>query len=145
MAKGTSTSTPSISDLVERDPPIGGVLSTPDDFWIDTKYYFIRKSRAVEQTWYYRSLKYSYEHRHPNGKPGPYNKAEFDRVFGGLVIGKSPYPLKEKFSKLPPIEMDRAVRAPFHLDPEIEWRWPEPGERIYDRPVDGFLVFGLNM
>lgn len=34
--------------------------------------------------------------------------------------------------------MDRVVRVVFHLGPEVEWRWPEPGERVYDRK-DGWV------
>lgn len=98
LVRTTSMTTPTISQLVVRDPPTSGVLGTPDDYWADTKYYFVRKSLFIEQTWYYRSLKYSYEHRHSHSKPGPYNKIEFDYTFSGLVIGKAPYPLKEKFA-----------------------------------------------
>lgn len=88
MGKTTSTYSLAITQLVVRDPPIDGVLSTPDDYCIDTIYFFVRKSLSLDQTWYYRSLKYSHEHRHPNGKPGPFDKDEFEQAFGGMVIGK---------------------------------------------------------
>ena len=39
--------------------------------------------------------------------------------------------------------MDTVVRFAFQLGPEIEWRWPEPGERIYHRPADGFVPVWL--
>ncbi|KAK1375799.1 hypothetical protein POM88_031992 [Heracleum sosnowskyi] len=34
--------------------------------------------------------------------------------------------------------MDVAIRASFQLGPEIECRWPEPHERVYDHTADGF-------
>lgn len=56
-----------------------------------------------------------------------------DRAYAGMEISKAPYPLKDKFSNLTDAEMDRVVRATFHLGPEIEWRWHEPGVIIYDQ------------
>lgn len=53
-----------------------------------------------------------------------------------MGISKAPYALKDKFANLPNTEMDKIVRAAFYLVPEVEWRWPKPGERIYDRPAD---------
>lgn len=39
--------------------------------------------------------------------------------------------------------MDQAVRAAFQLGPDIEWRWPKPGEKIFHRPEDGFVPVWL--
>lgn len=41
MVKTTSTFSPAVTQLVVPDPPTRGVLSTPNDFWIDTEYYFV--------------------------------------------------------------------------------------------------------
>lgn len=53
------------------------------------------------------------------------------------------YPLKESFSELDAQEMDRAVRSAFQLGSDIQWRWPNPSERIYHRPSDGFIPVWL--
>lgn len=72
-------------------------------------------------------------------RPEPYNKLDFDQVFFQMGIDKATYLLKDKFASLPHAEMDRIVRATCHLDSKISWRWPEPAERIYDRPVHGYV------
>lgn len=137
--KNTSTSKITVNQLAIRDPPTGGVFSTFDDFWVNTKYFFVKKSPSINQTFYCRSLRYSYKNRHEAGRPGPYDKSDFDRAFSRMVIGKSPYHLKDKFSSLPLTEMNRVVRAAFHPYSEISARWPEPKERIYDRLVGGYI------
>lgn len=76
----------------------------------------MKKSSSVDDTFYYRNLSYSYKNRHVAGRPGPYNKSDFDRVFGPTIVGKVPYLLKDKFDSLPEAEMNRIVRATFHLD-----------------------------
>lgn len=38
MVKNTSNSSLTVTQLVVRDHPTGGVLSTSDDFWIDNEY-----------------------------------------------------------------------------------------------------------
>lgn len=67
-----------------------------------------------------------------------YDKSEADRTYAGIGVSKAPYPLKDKFVNLADSYLDRIVRATFHLGPGIEWRWPEPGEMIYDR-TDGYV------
>lgn len=130
MVKASSNSTPVISRLEIRNAQAGGVLITPDDLLIDTEYYFVRKDPSVDQTFYNRSLGFSYEHSHPEGRPRLYNKEEADQVYAGMGISKAPYSLKDKFSSLSKTEMDKIVWATIHRGPEIEWRWPEPGERV---------------
>ena len=63
--------------------------------------------------------------------------------FAEFAMARDPYPLKESLTSLPKEEMDTVVRSAFQLGPEIEWRWPEPGERIYHRPADGFVPVWL--
>lgn len=53
-------------------------------------------------TFYYRSLRYSYENRHEAGMPEPYDKAKFDRAFSRMGISKAPHTLKDKFANMPP-------------------------------------------
>lgn len=139
IVKNMSTSKITVNQLAIRDPPTGGVFSTFDDFWVNTKYFFVKKSPSINQTFYCMSLRYSYKNRHEAGRPGPYDKSDFDRAFSRMVIGKSPYHLKDKFSSLPLTEMNRVVRAAFHPYSEISARWPEPEERIYDRLVGGYI------
>lgn len=114
-AKNSSTSNPVITQLTVRNPPTGGVLSTPDDFLIDTEYYFVRKSLSVDQKWYYRSLRYSYENRHPHGKLGRFSKV----AFSDMTMGNPPFSLKDRFAQLSHDEQDKVVRAAFHLDSEV--------------------------
>ncbi|KAK1369518.1 hypothetical protein POM88_035610 [Heracleum sosnowskyi] len=73
------------------------------------------------------------------GHPGPYNEFELNATFSKMGIGEAPYSLKEKYLSLPDAQMDKLVRGAFHLGPEISWRWPRPGERIYHRPSDGYV------
>lgn len=109
MGKTISTSSPVVTKLAVRSPPTGGVLSTPDDFGIDTEYYFVRKSLSVDPKWYYRSLKYSYENRHPHRKPGCFDKVAFDRAFGNMTMGNAPFFLKDRFVQLPHDDQDKAI------------------------------------
>ncbi|KAK1383958.1 hypothetical protein POM88_021693 [Heracleum sosnowskyi] len=62
-----------------------------------------------------------------------------DRACAQLVVGRAPNPLKTPFVDLPKEVMDVAIRAAFQLGPEIEWRWPESNEHIYDRGDDGYI------
>ncbi|KAL8145306.1 hypothetical protein AgCh_003483 [Apium graveolens] len=100
-----------------------------------------RKSDEIENNFYYRSIRSGYA-RQPNAAPGPYNEEEFDRKFVGSIVVKEPYELKEEYAALDHAAQDSSVRAAFQLDPRIKWRWPEPGERIYHRPADGFVPNG---
>lgn len=129
MGKKAPSQTP-ITQLAVRNPPIGGTLSIPDGYWIDTKYFFVKKSPTVDQKFYYRSLRSCYECRQAAGGPEFYDRSEFDTMFSGCAVGRAPYALKEKFANLPHAEMDKIIRATFHLDPEISWRWPRPGREF---------------
>ena len=142
MVKDTSTSTSAVVRLDVRDPSPGNVLSTPDGLWVETEYYFVKKDPSLDPRFYYRDLSFGYERRRERCLSESYDKVKADRAFSGMIVGKAPYPLKEKFAGLSEPDMDRVIRATFHLGPEIEWRWPEPGERIYDRR-DGFVGFWL--
>lgn len=44
---------------------------------------------------------------------------EADRAFAQMGVSKAPYALTEKFTNLPHDEMDKIVRAVFHLGPEV--------------------------
>lgn len=89
MMRNTLSSTAAINQLVVCDPLDGGILSTPDDLQIDTKYYFVKKkkSTSVNQTFYYRNLIHSYEYRHEGGTPRPFEKAGADQDFAGAGAG----------------------------------------------------------
>lgn len=58
-------------------------------------------------------------------------------------MARAPYPVKSSLRELPKEVADQTIRVAFHLPPEVEWRWPEPGERIYHRPADGFISVWL--
>ncbi|KAK1397106.1 hypothetical protein POM88_006969 [Heracleum sosnowskyi] len=116
-----------------------GSLITPDGYWVDSEFMFVRKDPDEDMSRVYRSLSYSYRHRHENGDPGPYDKTAMDAVFADTIIGEPLPLLKESFKNMPFSEIDAIVRAAFHLGPRVQWRWPEPGERVYDKTEDGFL------
>ncbi|KAK1392112.1 hypothetical protein POM88_011168 [Heracleum sosnowskyi] len=139
MAKKKKQSGPLVTRLFVHEPSRGGVLSTPDGFWSDTSYFFVKKDPDIEQSFYYRDLSSCYRNHQEFGHPGPYDESEFDFAFSQMGISDAPYLLKEKFSSLPDVQMDKLVRASFHLGPEISWRWPQSGERIYHRPKDGYV------
>ncbi|KAK1365436.1 hypothetical protein POM88_040997 [Heracleum sosnowskyi] len=139
MAKKKKQSGPLVTQLFVHEPPRGGVLSTPDGYWSDTSYFFVKKDPAIEEEFYYRDFSICYRSRQEFGHPGPYNESEFDAAFSKMGISEAPYPLKEKFASLPDTQMDKLVRAAFHLGSEISWRWPQPGERIYHRPANGYV------
>ena len=144
MEKSASTSSRVILgrlEVVEVEP--NQLISTPDGLWFETKSYFIKKPSRVPDEYYYRSLRGCYRDRHPHGALDPYNKEDFDRRFEKLPVNRAPFALKPDLAEALREVMDRSLRVAFQLPPEVEWRWPEPGERIYHRPSDGFVPVWL--
>ena len=80
-----------------------------------------------------------YRCKHPGGPLGPYDEAEFDERFRKLPGVRAPYPVRSHIREVSQDAADRMIRVAFELPPEVEWRWPEPGEKIYHRPADGFI------
>lgn len=39
--------------------------------------------------------------------------------------------------------MDDVLCSLFHLNASFEWRWPEPYEKMYHRPEDGYVGIWL--
>ena len=107
------------------------VIMTPDGIWGDSKSYFITKGPLVEEKSFYANMSGFYRLKHPNGRLGPYNKEEFDERFRKLSGIRAPYPVRNHIQEMSPEAADRMIRTAFQLPPEIEWRWPEHGEKIY--------------
>ncbi|KAL8145178.1 hypothetical protein AgCh_003399 [Apium graveolens] len=136
MAKKAFVSAEIISKFRYKKTPGGSVPFTPEGYWIDVKYHFVEKPTEIENEVYYSRVRYD---RQPDGHPGVYNQEALERMFAAFPISRDHYKLKDSFSEADPGEMNEAVRAAFQLTPDIEWRWPEPHERIYHRPEDGFV------
>lgn len=99
---------------------------------------FVRKYE-VDETFFYRDLIYEYQHMQTDGIHGPYDRTALDAAFAGTVLSEVTYPLSSKWAQTPDSEMDETVRPLFHLGPEVQWRWPQAGEKIYHRPGDGYI------
>lgn len=138
MRKKASTSEV-LTELRTKKFPDRQVPCTPDGMWIDWNHHFITKAPAVSNVFYYRDLTHLYSQYQPNAHLGTYDESKFSRRFADSPLNKDLYPLKESFLNLDPQEMDKAVRAAFQLGSDIEWRCPQPGERIFYRPNDGFV------
>ena len=115
------------------------VIMTPEGVWMDTKSYFITKAPLADEREFYRGIASFYKFKHPNGPLGPYNKEEFDRRFKEYAVSRAPYTVKSSFRELPWEVQDRLIRVAFQLPDAVEWRFPEPEERIFHRPADGFV------
>ena len=107
------------------------VIMTPEGMWMDTKSYFITKAPLADEREFYRGIASFYKFKHPKGPLGPYNKEEFDKRFSEYAVARAPYAVKSSFRELPWKVQDRLIRVAFQLPDAVEWRWPEPEERIY--------------
>ena len=134
-----------LTELRVKQVPDNQVPCTPDGRWIDSKPFFITKTETVNDVFYHRDMSTCYKRYQEDAHPGPYDEAEFNSRFADLGMSTPPYPLKESFLNAREEDIDGAVRSAFQLGSEIQWRWPEPHERIYHRPADGFVPVWLEV
>ena len=140
MAEREVSSSGVVSEFQKVTKTIGKqVIMSPEGIWCDSKSYFVTKAPLVEEKGFYTNMSGFYRRKHPNGMLGPYSKEEFDEKFRELIGIRAPFPLKSHIREMSPDAADRMIRAAFQLPPEVEWRWPVPGEMIYHRPADGFV------
>lgn len=132
-----------LTELRTKQLPEKLVPCTPEGYWTNGKYHFLTKTGSVRDSFYYRDISSLYDRFQDHGQLSPYDEAEVNSRFANLGMSNAPYPLKDSFANASHEDMDRAIRSAFQLGPEIEWRWPEPGERIYHRSVDGFVPVWL--
>lgn len=118
MAKKKKSDQQVVTRIYTKDQGSGQSCVTPDGYWVDSKYMFLRRYE-VDETFFYRDHNFSYKHRQPEGIPEPYDQARLDATFSGMVLSEVPYPLANKYEKCSKAEMDDAVRGVFHLGPEI--------------------------
>lgn len=52
-------------------------------------------------------------------------------------------PLHPEMRRYTKTQIEDTIKAVFHFGPGMEWRWPEPHERIYHRPVGGYVGVSL--
>lgn len=129
-------SLPIVTRIDTKDLGLGHTLSQSDGSWEDTRFYFVRKYPILD-SYYYRNLSPEYSILLESDPTSSYNQHKVDLLFTDCVgVNMIFAPRKEKY--IVP-EMDEMVRTTFHMDEDIEWRWPKPREKIYHRPEGDYV------
>lgn len=132
---------PIITRVVDSVLPPGESLSENQGYWRETKFYFVRKNPEIPDSFYYHDLSFEFQDRQEFGHSGLYDKEAMDAEF--RIYPHVTYlvlPLRDE-ANVP--EMDEVFCSVFHLDASFEWRWPEPHEKVYHRPGDGYVGIWL--
>ncbi|XP_017229118.2 uncharacterized protein LOC108204282 isoform X1 [Daucus carota subsp. sativus] len=140
MSEKEASSSGVISEFQKVKEAVGRqVIMSPEGMWCDSKSFFIVKAPLVEEKSFYTNMAGFYRSKHPGGPLAPYDEGDFDHRFRLLSVARAPFPLRDHIKEMPEDVADKMIRAAFQLPSDVEWRWPEPGERIYHRPADGFV------
>lgn len=133
------SSLPVLTKIATKDMGPGFSLSEPDGSWSQTNFYFVRKDPGMPPAYFYRDLSVEFSENPDVADMMKYDKAFLDSKFGDLPgSGMDVGPFRAQYLENP-VDWDPIFRATFHLDADVKWRWPEPGEKIYDRPEGGWV------
>ncbi|KAL8121422.1 hypothetical protein AgCh_018231 [Apium graveolens] len=90
--------------------------------------------------YYFRDLTTAYR---PGGIE-PYDGARMDQLFYNAPGTEYvPAPRHPDLSEYTFEQIDDLMKVVFHFGDGMEWRWPEPHERVYHRPVGGWVAIPL--
>ncbi|KAL8156505.1 hypothetical protein AgCh_001560 [Apium graveolens] len=102
--------------------------------------YFLAAVQAIRRKVSMRDLTTVYR---PGGIE-PYDGARMDQLFYNAPGTEYvPAPRHPDLSEYTFEQIDDLVKAVFHFGDGMEWRWPEPHERVYHRPVGGWVAIPL--
>ena len=137
--------TPRRQAIVEELPTFllnpGQTLGRRDGSWIDIDHYIVRtRENSPPHDYYFRDLTTAYR---PGGLE-PYDGARMDQLFYNAPGTRYvPAPRHPDLSEYTFQQIDDLVKAVFHFGDDMEWRWPEPHERVYHRPAGGWVGIPL--
>lgn len=131
-----------VAETLQLGP--GETLGRGDGTWEDIDFYFVRSGdNPPSSEYYYRNLSRVFGGPDGSGGREMYNQADLDRKFLSALGTRYLCASLQKGLSFTSTQIDDALKAIFQFPDGFEWRWPEAHERIYHRPLGGYIGVSL--